>query len=112
MLHSPWAITICLAVVAFSTDFGNPAGWAFKQDVGGRYVGCVLGWGNMWGNLGASISEPIYGWVLGETPGLQDWNQIFLVCLSAFVISGICALGIDATIPIIPSEEDALLAAN
>ena len=45
MLYSSWAITICLVVVAFSTDFGNPVGWALKQNLGGRHIGCVLGWG-------------------------------------------------------------------
>ncbi len=46
-LDSPWGVTIALSLVAFSTDLGTAAGWAFFQDVGGRYVGSVLGWGNM-----------------------------------------------------------------
>ncbi len=105
---SPWnsayAFTACFCVVSFSVDFGNPANWAFKQDVGGRYVGSVLGWGNMWGNLGAAISPLIYATVLGEAPGLGDWNNMMLVCMLAFVAGGVCALGIDASKPIV--EED------
>ena len=85
---------------------GNPANWAFKQDVGGRYVGSVLGWGNMWGNLGATISPLIYAAVLGDHPGISDWNWLFLVCMGAFVFSGLCALGIDATIPIAPPDDE------
>jgi nitrate/nitrite transporter NarK len=91
-------------VVSFSVDFGNPANWAFKQDVGGRHVGSVLGWGNMWGNLGAAISPLIYDAVLGEQPALSDWNNMMMICLVAFVLSGLCALGIDATKPIVPEE--------
>ena len=103
-LNSAFAFTVCFCVVSFSVDFGNPANWAFKQDVGGRYVGSVLGWGNMWGNLGAAISPLIYNFVLGEHPALADWNNMMLVCLLAFVVAGICALGIDATQPIVTDE--------
>jgi sugar phosphate permease len=105
-LNSPVAFTVLFCVVAFSTDFGNPAGWAFKQDVGGRYVGSVLGWGNMWGNLGATISPLIYAAVLGDSPGISDWNTLFIICMFAFVFSGTMALGIDATQPIAPPDEE------
>ena len=102
--NSAVAYTICFCVVSFSVDFGNPANWAFKQDVGGRHVGSVLGWGNMWGNLGAAISPLIYNAVLGENPVLSDWNNMMTICLLAFVVSGLCALGIDATKPIVVED--------
>jgi MFS family permease len=75
--------------------------------VGGRYVGSILGWGNMWGNLGAGISPPlIYNYFLGENPTVSDWNAMFLICALAFVMAGLCGLGIDASRPIAPSDED------
>jgi MFS transporter, ACS family, glucarate transporter len=104
--NSPWMFIAAFSLVAFSTDMGAPSTWAFKQDVGGRYVGSILGWGNMWGNLGAAMSPPIYNFFLGETPTIQDWNTMFLVGMGAFAFAGICALGIDATIPIAPPDED------
>ncbi|MBW3538700.1 MAG: MFS transporter [Planctomycetes bacterium] len=103
---SPWAYTAAFSIVALSTDMGTGAVWAFKQDVGGRYVGSILGWGNMWGNLGAAVSPLIYDFYLGEHPEVDDWNNMFLVCLGAFVISGLCALGVDATKPIAPPDEE------
>jgi len=105
-LNSPWAFTVAFSLVAFSTDMGTAASWAFKQDVGGRYVGSVLGWGNMWGNLGAACSPLIYHAVLGETPSLSDWNTMFLVCMGAFIFAGLCGMGIDATKPIAPPDEE------
>jgi len=105
-LNQPWFFVAAFSIVAFSTDMGSPATWAFKQDVGGRYVGSILGWGNMWGNLGAAVSPPIYDYFLGETPAIADWNNMFLVCLGAFVIAGLCTLGVDATIPIAPPDDD------
>ena len=105
-LNSPWMFTAAFSLVALSTDMGTAASWAFKQDVGGRYVGSILGWGNMWGNLGAACSPLIYNAVLGETPLLADWNTMFLVCMGAFIFAGFCGLGIDATIPIAPPDED------
>jgi MFS family permease len=97
----PWSATAAFAVVAFATDFGGPAIWAFGQDVGGRYVGSVLGWSNMWGNLGAALSPPLLDWVVG--PG--RWDLAFLTCAGAFLAAGVCALGVNATVPIAPSEE-------
>ncbi|HMF15223.1 MAG TPA: MFS transporter [Gemmataceae bacterium] len=101
-LHSPWAIVAVLAIVSFSVDLGTPALWAFMQDVGGRQVGSVLGWGNMWGNIGAAVS-PLALNALAEAHG---WHAVFLACAAAFLVSGIAALGVDATIPIAPPEEE------
>jgi nitrate/nitrite transporter NarK len=106
-LKDPWVFIAAFSLVAFSTDLGSPAMWAFNQDVGGRYVGSILGWGNMWGNLGAGISPPlIYNYFLGENPTVSDWNAMFLICALAFVMAGLCGLGIDASRPIAPSDED------
>lgn len=104
-LNSPWLFTLAFSLVAFSTDLGNPAVWAFTQDVGGRYVGSILGWGNMWGNLGAAAAPPIYNAVLGTAPSIADWNLMFAVCAGSFILSGLCALGVDASAPIAPPDE-------
>ena len=49
-LVAPLALfaTIDLCGVAFFNDLNNPASWAYKQDVGGRYIGAVTGRANMW----------------------------------------------------------------
>ncbi len=99
---SPWQVTIALAVVAFGTDVGIGAVWAFQQDVGGRHVGSVLGWGNMWGNLGAALSPPLLNWVVKH----YGWDAAFLVCAAGFLVSGLAALGIDATKRIVPDDKD------
>ncbi|MDA1162515.1 MAG: MFS transporter [Planctomycetota bacterium] len=105
-LNTPWVFVALFSVVAFSTDFGTPSSWAFTQDIGGRQVGSVLGWGNMWGNLGAAVSPLIYDYYLGENPGLREWNMMFAVCAAAFLFSGVCGLLMDATKPILPEEND------
>ena len=99
-IESPWAATIAFAVVFFSVDLGVSAVWAFCQDVGGRNVGSVLGWGNMWGNIGAALAPQLYNYVLKDSPGTAEWNAMFLVCAGMFVLSGVAAMGIDATQPI------------
>ena len=100
-LHTAWVFTGLFAIVAVSTDMGTAATWAFSQDIGGRQVGSVLGWGNMWGNLGAACAAPLYNVVLGENPTLGDWNKMFAICAGAFAISFLCSLVIDATKPIV-----------
>ncbi len=92
---NPYAATLAFAVVAFATDFGSPATWAFTLDVGGRNVGSVLGWGNMWGNLGAAVSPVLLNGLLDASGG--KWEVVFLACGAAFLVSGVAALGIDAT---------------
>jgi ACS family glucarate transporter-like MFS transporter len=99
---SPWAVTGALCLVAIATDLGTAATWAFLQDVGGRHVGSVLGWGNMWGNFGAALSPLILDWIIG--PG--RWGACFCACAAAFLLSGVAALGIDARIPIVPPDAE------
>ena len=101
VLDSPWLFIIAFCCVTISTDLGTSAVWAFKQDVGGRYVGSVLGWGNMWGNFGAAVLPLAMGIIVGES----KWELRFLACAVAFAIAGIAALGVDATKPIVKESE-------
>lgn len=94
---SPWTVTFLFAVVAFSTDCGSAPSWAFNQDVGGQYVGSVLGWGNMWGNLGAAISPSL----IQRIASIGGWDAAFIACAAAFAFAGICSLGADATKPVV-----------
>jgi len=102
---SPWFAVAMFSVVAFATDFGTPSIWAYMQDAGGRHVGSILGWGNMWGNLGAAVTPPLLIWIVGDT---ERWDLAFLTCATAFLLSGLAAAGINATIPIVPDEEETL----
>lgn len=95
-LGTPWQATAALCVVAFATDLGIPAVWAFKQDIGGTYVGSVLGWGNMWGNMGAAVSPLVLNWVIAA----YGWDAMFWTCGGAFLLSGVAALGVDARVPV------------
>jgi nitrate/nitrite transporter NarK len=97
---SPWAVVVAMSVVAFSTDLGSASGWAFCQDVGGKNVGSVLGWGNMFGNLGATVSPILLGWVQDA----YGYHVMFFVCAAAFVMAGVCGLLIDATKAIVVEE--------
>jgi sugar phosphate permease len=111
-LDSPWAATIAFACVFFFVDLGVSAVWAFTQDVGGKHVGSILGWGNMWGNVGAAIAPQFYNRVLGEHPTVAQWNTMFVICAGMFVLSGISALGINATVPIESSPDSPRLTTN
>lgn len=103
-LEQPWFIVAAFAVVAFATDVGGPAAWAFAQDAGGKHVGSVLGWGNMWGNFGAALCPKVVGWILAAYDTNGDWHEVFIALGISFVLSGLAALGMDASIPIVPEE--------
>ena len=100
LLDSPWAVTAMMATVAFCVDFGNPASWAFTQDVGGKHVGSVLGFGNMWGNLGAAVSPILLAWIIQN----HDYSLVFYTCAALFAVSTICSFFIDAATPVIRED--------
>jgi sugar phosphate permease len=106
-LHSPWPVVAALALVALSVDLGTGSVWAFTQDVGGRHVGSVLGWGNMWGSFGAAVSIPLLDRLVAAYQP-YGWDAAFVTCAAAFLVSGIAALGVDATAPIVPPGDDAV----
>jgi sugar phosphate permease len=92
---SAWGIVACCAVVSFATDLGVPAIWAFTQDVGGRSVGTVAGWANMWGNFGASAAAKLLPWVLTTLDANNDWQEVFIVCAAAYAVAVVAVLGMD-----------------
>jgi ACS family glucarate transporter-like MFS transporter len=61
--------------------------------VGGRHVGSVLGWGNMWGNLGGAACPLILGWILAAWGG----EAMFLTCAAAFLLAGVASLAVNAS---------------
>lgn len=91
-----WTIVTLLGLIAFFSDLTLPAIWAFNLDVGGRNVGFVLGWGNMWGNLGAFLSPLVLNQLVGE----WGWNSVFWTCGSVFFIIGIASVFIDSRRPL------------
>ena len=109
-LDSAWAATAAFAMVAFATDLGVAGTWACMQDVGGKYAGAVLGWGNMWCNLGAAVSPPLLQWVsmsVGpDGAAVRNWDVAFMVCGVSFILSGLASLGIDATQPVAPGHDE------
>jgi len=97
-----WTIVLLLGAVAFFSDLGLPAIWAYNMDVGGRNVGFVLGWGNMWGNLGAFVSPIALNFIVqhflaqGETIKFA-WDAVFLTCGAVFIFVGVTSIWVDAT---------------
>jgi nitrate/nitrite transporter NarK len=99
--QSPWPAVAAFAAVAFFTDLGIGAIWAYCQDIGGRNVGSVLGWANMWGNFGAVVGPVVVGKLISDSLGgaPEQWDVAFLICAGAFALSGITGLVVDATRP-------------
>lgn len=102
---SAWQATVALMAMAFVCDLGVPATWSFAQDVGGRSVGSVLGWGNMFGNLGAAAAPHIYRWA-DKTLESTDMSGTLYAALGGFVVSGIAAFGINSAKPLVPEESE------
>jgi ACS family glucarate transporter-like MFS transporter len=96
--QDPVLATAALAFAAFATDMGLGATWAYFQDTGGPYVGTMLGWANMFGNLGAFIS-PI---LLGGLRQAVSWQLALTVGAAMYLLAGLCWLGMDARVPIVP----------
>ncbi len=113
-LDDPWQITAVFCFFSVFSDMGLPAIWAYNLDVGKRNVGLVLGWGNMWGNLGAAVSPMVLGFVLKAyvdfdksfTPedARAGYNAVFLVSACVFATIGVASFLVDATKPLEPNE--------
>ncbi|MBY0514085.1 MAG: MFS transporter [Gemmataceae bacterium] len=97
---SVWLVVGALGLMAFLVDLHNPTIWSFAQDVGGKNVGAALGWGNMWGNLGAALSPVLLTAIKAEL----GWNVVFVVGGSAFAAAAACGLLLDATKPVDPGD--------
>jgi MFS transporter, ACS family, glucarate transporter len=93
---SPWGVTLLLCLMAFFVDLGIASIWAFYQDIGGRYVATILGWGNMWGNLAAGVSPMLLNYTIKS----YSWNATFLTCAGCFLAAGVISLGINGTMQI------------
>jgi MFS family permease len=103
---STWSLIVCCAVVSFCTDMANPAVWAFMSDVGGRATAAAGGWGNMWGNFGASVSAMLVPWLL-VLGGGNGKTLVFFTLAGAFVLAGTLVLGMDATEKLLPLDSKA-----
>ena len=115
VVDSSFEATLCLALVGLATDLGTPACWAYGQDVGGRHVGSVVGWSNMWGNFGAALSPVCLGWIVAQFAIDNDksesakrlaleagWHSAFVFCAILNVVAAVAALGINASRPLRP----------
>ena len=102
-LESTWLLVACCAAVSFFTDLANPAVWAFMGDVGGRATAAAGGWGNMWGNFGASAVALLVPWLL-KVGGGDGKLLVFFTLAGAFVLAGLIVLPMDATKKLLPDE--------
>lgn len=102
-VSSTWLLVACCAVVSFCTDLANPALWAFMGDVGGRATAAAGGWGNMWGNFGASAGAMLVPWLM-KVGGGDGKTLVFFTLAGAFVLAGLVVLPMDATKKLIPDE--------
>ncbi len=88
-----WMVIVVLGLVAFFSDLTLAAIWAFNMDIGGRIVGLILGWGNMWGNIGAGASPN----AIRVIEASFGWDAVFYTCGGAFLVIAVAALFIDST---------------
>lgn len=94
--------TVFLAIVGLATDLSISAMWAYGQDVGGKHVGAVVGWANMWGNLGAACSPIVFGYLarLYVDNVEAGWQTAFVVCGIVQLVAAAAAIGINASKPL------------
>ena len=100
---SAWAFVACCATVSFCTDLANPAMWAFVGDVGGRATAAAGGWGNMWGNLGASAGALLFPGLRAQGGGDGKYF-VFFTLAGALLLAGLVVLPMNATKKLIPDD--------
>lgn len=103
-VDSTWAFIACCAVVSFCTDLANPALWAFMGDVGGRATAAAGGWGNMWGNFGASAGALLFPWLMALGGSEHGTTLVFFTLAGTFILAGLVVLPMDATKRLLPDD--------
>jgi MFS family permease len=98
--NTPLQMALAFGALAMFVDMGMPAMWAVIQDISGKHQAQLFGWGNMWGNFGAALQPLLFGWVLLNHNPSGDWNNALLMGFCAYVLSGLCALGINSARPV------------
>jgi MFS family permease len=88
-----WIAVAALAIASFCLDLALPSLWAYAQDVAGKNSGAAFGFGNMLGNLGASLSAL----VLGPVSRAAGWEGAFVVCASCYFAAAFFGLRLDAS---------------
>jgi sugar phosphate permease len=96
----PYVATCLLVIAAFVNDLGLGATWAYFQDAGGPYVGPLLGFANMFGNLGATASAPL----VERVQHAFGWHPAIAVCAGLFAVSGVSWFGIDSSRAVVPEQ--------
>jgi nitrate/nitrite transporter NarK len=89
-----WVFVVLMLLISFCIDFGLGSLWATYQDFGGRHVGSVLGFANMWGNIAAGYFGGYYG-VLADSKQLP---LVFTISAVALFLMSASWLLVDPTI--------------
>jgi sugar phosphate permease len=97
-MHDVWLATAALVLASFTNDLGLSATWAYFQDAGGPYVGPLVGFANMFGNIGATASPVI----LQQVAFYFGWEAALYACAALFLVAGVCWFGMDGRVPIVP----------
>lgn len=97
-----WVFVGLMLFISFTIDFGLGSLWATYQDIGGRHVGSVLGFANMWGNFGAGLC----GWYYGQLADKQQLPLVFTISAVALLLMSASWLLVDPTITL-PSTDKA-----
>lgn len=95
-VHSVWVLVGCCAMVSFFTDLANPSSWAFMGDIGGRATAVAGGWGNMWGNIGASGGALLIP-VLLKMGGGDGKVFVFFTLSGVFFLAALVILPMNST---------------
>jgi len=96
-----WVFVLLMMFISFTIDFGLGSLWATYQDFGGKNVGSVLGFANMWGNLGAGLC----GWYYGRLAGQDQWPLVFTLSAVALFFMSASWLLVDPTRMLVREEE-------
>lgn len=94
---------ISFAAVGFMIDFGLGSLWAVYQDIAGKHVSAVLGFGNMCGNLAAGVFIS----VIGGYAEADDWTTIFWIAIGALVVTMSSWFFVNPARPLIPEPNAA-----
>ncbi len=97
-VQETWQLAIVLGAWMFFNDATLGPAWASCADIGERNTGTLSGAMNMTGAFAGAVGMILAGWWLE----LRQYNLLFIVFASSYVLAALCWFAVDVTKPIVP----------
>ena len=109
VIHDQWQTVLLFSLAALASDMFLAPYWAAITDVGGRFTGTLGGAFNMFALLGGGVFASLIPWLRTQN---VEWSHVLQVIGFAWLAAAAMWILVDASRPLLPSDEQEVPAAE